>query len=234
MAHGLGININRRNLPLLDKYNRVTIYKNISRFFYWEKLGSSSHSLLSEHETDLDIFDSKYHTVSSELNFCNDSIKYNVYSIFLSKFSKLINLSNIINSLLYSCDSKSIEKQIGELYTITNEVYKSAKSTLESIMISAPDLKDEISMYLELIKSPYIANELCIYTKMIETSKNIKSATIDTLISKCIELWNMYSRNKILITIWSFGPYIAAFHLIKIYSKSTKDQKKTIQYILKR
>jgi hypothetical protein len=233
MAHGLGININQKNMPLFDKYNRITIYNNISRFFHWEKLGPSSDNLLNEDETELDIYDPKFHTLSSELNLCNNTIKYNVYSIFLSKFSKLTNLNSRINSIFYSCDFKSIEEQIGELYDKTNEVYGSAKSTLESIMVLAPELNDEISAYLELIKSPYIANELCIYTKMTETSKNTKSAIIDTVISKCVELWDMYSRNKILISIWSFGPYIAAFHLIKIHSKSTKNQKKTILYILK-
>jgi hypothetical protein len=234
MGHLLGISIKRNNLTIIDQHNRKLIYNIYKLYYNWIKLGQSSCDVTSEEdEADLDIYEPKYQLPNSSLILFNNRKESTIYSIFCSQFSKLMNLSIMINSKFCNYDSIRLKGEIEMLKTKVNEIYSSAKLTLESLVSSIPEYKFQILVYLEMIKAPFIASILSIYSKLFKRSKNINVDLIQAILDKGIELWALISSNKSLIEIWSWSPYMVAFHLIQVHPHCAKKQKKTIIFILK-
>jgi hypothetical protein len=234
ISHALGININTKNLSILEQYNRKLVDNKIRLYCNWAELGPSSYGLASEDdENDLDIFGPKYQFPNSNLKLCNNEFEGTLYSIFCCQFGKLKNLLIRIISKLCKHDSKSIKMEINELVKETEVVYSDAKLTLESVTDLAPEYISRVSVYLKMIRFAYITCILSIYSKMLETSKNRNYCTTQNILDKGIELWELISSNKIMVDIWALAPYIVGFHLIQAYPYCSKNQKKSIMFILK-
>jgi hypothetical protein len=234
MCYALGININQNNLPKSDQVNIRLVNNNIKLYYDWAKLGPSLRDVASEDdEIDLDVYEPKYQFPDPGLNLCNSEYERNLYSVFCSEFAKLMSLSIIINSKFCKPGSSRLINEINDLNEKTNKVYNEAKLTLQSVINLAPEYKIQTSVYLEMIKAPFIVSILCIYSKMLETSGYNDLGLVKILLDKGIELWKLISSNSTFTDIWSWGPYIVAFHLIQVYPYCSKKQKQTVLFILK-
>jgi hypothetical protein len=234
MNHALGISINRKNVSVLDQYNRKLINNNMRLYYNWTKLGPSSYVVAPEDdEDDLEIYEPKYQYPNPSLNMCNSEFEGTLYSVFCCEFAKIKNFN--VNNISKFCkyDSKKLKTEIALLNNKADKIYKDSKLTLESVINLAPEYKDQTSIYLDLVTAAYISSILCIYSKMLETSKKRDLNITQVILDKCIELWELISNNVVFIDIWSWGPYIVGFHLIQIYPNCTKTQKKSVLFILK-
>jgi hypothetical protein len=234
IGHVMGISINRKNIPILDQYNRKIVYGDMLIYGNWTKLGTSTYNTLSEDdEASIDTHDPKYQLSSASLNLHKNDHERIIYSVFCSEFRKNTNQCIIVNNTICNYGSNTIEMKIDELDIVTNDIYNNSKVCLKSMISLYPDYEGLLIHYLKLIKIPFLAGTLGIYGNKIKSRKNINFATIETIIDKCIKSWEVLSNNKILIHIWSFSPFTAAFYLIKVYPHSTKKQRKTVLSILR-
>jgi hypothetical protein len=231
--HALGININRKNLSVLDQYNRKLIKNNMRLYYNWTKLGPSSYSVASEDsEDDSEIYESKFQLPNPNLNLCNNEYEGILYSIFCCQFAKIkdFNVNNISKFCKYG--TKKVKFDINQLKNKANEIYKDAILAFESIENLVPEYKIQISIYLMILKAIYLLCTICIYSKMLEISKKRDSTIIKPIFEKATELWELISSNAIFNDLWSWGPYVVGFHLIQIYPYCTKKQKKSTVFVL--
>jgi hypothetical protein len=234
MSYALGINIHRKNLPDLAQYNRRLVCNFTKSNYNWTKLVPSKYTFVSEEDEDyFDVYDPKYQLLCYDLKIGNSEHKNILYSIFCCQFNKLINLISDVYYKLGKYDSKRIKLEIESLNIKTIEEYKSIKFTFESLMITFPECKKEISLYLELIKAPYIPCILCINSKMVQLSINTNHSVIKTIVNSSIELLEVVSNHSYLLNIWKWGPDIIAFCLLQTYPNCTKKQRKTVLSVLK-
>jgi hypothetical protein len=235
MNHALGIGVSRKNLSIIDQYNRKLIYRNVRLYYVWAKLGPSSYKVVYDEneDKDLDIYEPKFQIPNSSLNLYNNEYLSTLYSVFCTQFAKLSNFNIAVNSTFCNHESKNTKQEIELLNIRANEIYNDAKVTMESLINLAPKYKSQTSIQLNLIKAPYIGCILCIYTKMLEISKSCDFSITKVILDNCIELWNLISSNKIFISKWSWAPYLVGFHLIKAYPHCSKTQKKSALFILK-
>jgi hypothetical protein len=233
ICHALGVSINRKNLPKLDQYNRKLAYNILKLHYNSAKLQTSPYGLPSqEDEFDLDLYQPIYHCPGSSLSLYNNDYESTAYSIFCCQFAKLNNFSVAVTSKFAKYKAEMIKKEIESFNRITNEIYNDAEASLESLINLAPEHKNQILAYLLFIRAPFIICILCIYSKMLELPDN-KLWTIQAILDKCIELYELISNNKNIINIWSWGLYAVSFHLIQIHSYCNIFQKKKIALILK-
>jgi hypothetical protein len=234
MGYALGVNINRKSLAILDQYNRKLVYNTMKLYYNWTKLEISQYSLSSkEDEFDLDIYDPAYHLPNSSLNLHNNDYESVAYSIYCCAFTKLSNFSVAINSKLCKYEVETINEEIDKFNRTANEVYNDAKLTLEALIDISAEYKNQILTYLVMIKLTYIICKLCINSKQFEISKNRNLSIIQDILESGTELYEIISNNKYIIDVWSWGLYIAPFYLIQIYPHCTKNQKKTVDFILR-
>jgi uncharacterized protein YaaR (DUF327 family) len=234
MCNALGTGINRKNTPILDQHNRKLVYNIVKLYCNWAKLGRPPHGLVSEEdEFDLDVYEPKYQLPNSNLKICNNDYESTIYSVFCCEYAKLSNFAVVINSKFFKHESNNMKIEIEELSNKAKEIYNGTRLVLESMINLVPEYKNRVIEYLNLIKSSFIVCMLCIYSKMLESSKNKSLDIIQNILDKGTELWELMSNNKYLIDIWSIGPYIAGFYLIQIYPLCAKNQKEAILYILK-
>ncbi|KXN68097.1 hypothetical protein CONCODRAFT_79920 [Conidiobolus coronatus NRRL 28638] len=234
MCHALGVNINRKNLSILDQYNMKLMYNIVKIYYNWVKFGVSPYGVTSNDiEFDLDIYEPEYHLPNSSLKLYNNDYESVAYSIFCSTFAKLSNFSVTINSKFGKYEVETLKKEIDTFCRIANEVYNDAKLTLEALISIAPEYKKQISGYLIMIKVTYIICILCIYTKKFDISENRSLNIIQDILESGIELYEIISNNIYIIDVWSWGLYIASFYLLHIYPHCTTNQKKTVAFILK-
>jgi hypothetical protein len=233
MNHALGITVDRKNLPLLDQYNRKIVCNNMESYYYWAKLGPSSHEVACEdEESEIDIYDPKYQYPNSSLNLSSDEYLCTVYSVFCTQFAKLSEFINQTNSKFCKYETKRIKNEIEAILINANENYNDAKVTLESLIDLKPEYKCNTSIFLEMMKAPYIVGILCIYSKMLEVSQYRYSASIKDILDKSTELWDLLSSNSDFIYIYGWITYTLAFHLIQVYPYCSKKQKKVVVSIL--
>ncbi|KXN68266.1 hypothetical protein CONCODRAFT_9495 [Conidiobolus coronatus NRRL 28638] len=234
MCNALGTGINRKKLHILDQHNRKLVHNIVKLYYNWEKLGRPPYGLASqEDEFDLDIYEPKYQLPNSNLNLCNNDYEGAAYSVFCCQFTKISNFTVVVNSKFCQHDSNIIKMEIESLSSKANEIYNNTILTLEPMINLIPEYKNRITEYLNLVKCSFIVCMLCIHSKMLESSENSNLGIIQNILDKGIELWELMSSNKYLIDIWSFGPFIAGFHLIQIYPLCANNQKEKVLYILK-
>ncbi|KXN66010.1 hypothetical protein CONCODRAFT_12237 [Conidiobolus coronatus NRRL 28638] len=234
MNHILGLTVNRKNLPLLDQYNRKILCNYMRLYYGWTKLGPSSYEVTCEvEETGLDIYDPKYQYLNPSLNLYNNEYLSTLYSVFCTQLAKLTNFHTAINLKFCNYESKMIEKEIESLGIKAKKIYMNAKVTLESLSDLVPEYKYETSIYLEMIKGPYILLNLCINSKILELSNYRNLDKVKDIINNCIDGWELFSNNSSLDELYSWGPHIVAFNLIQIYPYCSKSQKNIVIFILK-
>ncbi|KXN66295.1 hypothetical protein CONCODRAFT_11903 [Conidiobolus coronatus NRRL 28638] len=234
IGDAIGVSIKRKNIPELDQYNRKIAYSEMLIYKNWTKLGASTYNTLSEKDdTDIDIYNPKYQLSSPNLSLHNNDHERTIYSIFCSELRKSQIQCVIVNNIICNYYPNRIDMEIDELNVKTNEIYINSKIRLEAMCHVYTEYKDLIRNYISLIKIPYLISTLGIHCKMIESHRNINFSTIEYIINKCTEIWGTLSKDKSLIHIWRYGPFTAAFHLIKVYPYSTKMQRETILFILR-
>ncbi|KXN68276.1 hypothetical protein CONCODRAFT_9505 [Conidiobolus coronatus NRRL 28638] len=193
MCHSLGLSIDRKNLNILDQYNRKLVYNIVKLYYNWTKLGISPYALISqEDEFDLDVYDPVCQLPNSSLNLYNNDYESVAYSIFCCAFAKLSNFSVAINSKFCKYEVKTVKKEIGTFNRITNEVYNDAKLALEALIDIAPEYKNQILAYLIMIKAPYIICILCIYSKKLEILNNRSLNLIQSILDN--DLPSLYDK----------------------------------------
>ncbi|KXN67517.1 hypothetical protein CONCODRAFT_10405 [Conidiobolus coronatus NRRL 28638] len=232
MSQCLGISINRKNLSDLEKYNRDLVYNFMRLYYNWAKLGSSKYTILSEEEeADLDVYDPKYQLQNSSLSFVNSDNERILYSVFSCQLFKLVSLISYIFGNFSKYDSIQIKMKIESLNTKAIQTYESAKYALESLLTSIPECKNEILVYLELIKAPYLPCILCINSKMLQISNN-NNRSIEIIINSSFDLLGVFSSYPYALNLWRWVPDIIAFYLIQIYPHCNRKQRKTVISIL--
>jgi hypothetical protein len=233
MNHALGITVDRKNLPLLDQYNRKIVCNNMSIYYYWAKLGPSSYEVACEDKkSEIDIYDPKYQCPNLSLNLCSDEYICAIYSVFCTQFAKLSDFSSHTNSKFCKYEINRIKNEIESIIIKANEIYNDAKVTLQSLINLKPEYKSNTLIFLEMIKSPYIVSILSIYSKMLEVSKHRYLTLIKDILDKSAELWGLLSSNSDFIYIYGWSTYTVAFHLIQVYPHCSKEQKKVVVTIL--
>jgi hypothetical protein len=234
IGDAIGISINRKNMPELDQYNRKIAYSEMLIYSNWTKLGASIYNTLSEKDgTNIDIYNPKYQLPNTNLNIHSNDHERIIYSIFCIELRKNHNQCVIANNIICNYDSNMIDIEIEKLNVKTNEIFNNSKICLEAMSHVYSEYKELIRDYISLIKLPFLISSLGIYCKMIESHKNINFVTIEYIIDKCIEIWEILSNDKSVMHIWTYGPFTAAFHLIKVYPYSTKMQRKKILFMLR-
>ncbi|KXN71035.1 hypothetical protein CONCODRAFT_6342 [Conidiobolus coronatus NRRL 28638] len=156
MCHALGINIDRKNIPILDQSNREHVYNIVKLYCNLIKLEAIPRGLVSQDdEFDLDVYEPKHHYPNSCLKLFNSDFESTIYSVFCCQFAKISNFSVAINSKFCKYESKTIEKKIEALNRKTIKVYNDAKLALESLINKSPEYKNQI---MECLKYLAIAN----------------------------------------------------------------------------
>jgi hypothetical protein len=235
MAHAMGISINRKNIPILDQYNRKTIYTEIIVHKNWTKLGTSIYSTLpKEYEENVEIHDPKYQLPNSDLNLHNNDSERIIYSTFCIELRKNHKQLMIVNNIFSNYDFNRREMEISELSIKTNRIYNNSKKSLDYLINMFPEYKYLICRYILLVRIIFLITSINIHYNTIAPNKSNNFSAIESIIEKCIDIHQMLTDNKNLVQVCSYFSLNASFHLIKVYPQGTKKQRKKACYILQK